>query len=306
MSVPVVAIVAILIFLLIYVSPGDPAQILAGDTATPAQIEAVRHELQLDSPPPVRFLRWFDNVLKGDLGASLYSHLPVRHLIAQRLEPSLALGFATILLSIVFAVPLGVLSAWNAGSYLDRFLMNCASAAFAIPPLVVAFALIWVFAIKLAWFPVQGYAPASEGFTRFAASLFLPVLTLAAVYSGLLARVTRTSLIEVLNEDFIRTAHAKGATPLRIMFRHALPAAAIPVLAVIGNGVALLMSGVVVTETLFNVPGMGRLVADAILRRDYPVIQGVMLVFSILYILINLAFDVLYLFVDPRTRSWGR
>lgn len=302
-TVPVMAVVALVVFLLLHLGPGDPATVIAGDYARPEDIERIRERLGLDRPLHVQFAHWIARVAVGDLGVSIFSNLPVSDLILQRLEPTLALALVTLLLVVLAAVPLGVAAAWWAGSWLDRCLMGGAALAFSVPVFVVGYVLIYVFAIRLGWFPVQGYAPLADGVGAFLERIALPAVALSFVFIALIARVTRASVLETLQEDYIRTARAKGVTTLRLLRRHALRNALVPVVTVIGIAFALLVGGVVVTESVFNIPGLGRLTVDAVLRRDYPVIQGLILVFSFTYVLINLAVDILYSLLDPRIRT---
>ena len=301
-TVPVMGIVAVIVFLLLRLAPGDPAAILAGDAATPEQIAAIRTRLGLDQPMLEQFGQWIWRLLHGDLGTSIISNQPVWHLILDRVQPTLALAVTTILFAVLVAVPLGVIAAWRHGTWVDRAVMAFSVAGFSIPVFVLGYLLIFGFAMHLRVFPVQGFVPIGDGLWPFLARLVLPTLTLSVIYIALIARTTRSSVLEVLGEDYIRTARAKGVTEARVLRRHALRNAAIPVISVIGIGIALLISGVVVTESVFNLPGLGRLTVDAVLARDYPVIQGVILLFSGVYVLINLAVDLSYLLFDPRIR----
>jgi peptide/nickel transport system permease protein len=301
-TVPVMAIVALFVFSLLYIAPGDPAAIIAGDQASPGDIERIRQGLGLDRPFLVQFGSWLWRILHGDLGTSIFTNLPVSSLIAQRIEPTLSLMVLTLVLTIVVAVPLGVLAAWKAGSWVDRTIMAFAVFAFSLPVFVVGYVLAYVFALQFEWLPVQGYTPLAEGFWPWLQNLILPAMALGSVYIALIARITRASMLEVLQQDYIRTARAKGLDQRSILFVHALKNAAVPIITVIGIGVALLIGGAVVTESVFAIPGLGRLTIDAILRRDYPVIQGIVLMFSFLYVLVNLMVDVTYTLVDPRIR----
>ncbi len=301
-TVPVMAIVALFVFSLLYIAPGDPAAIIAGDQASPADIERIRQGLGLDRPFLVQFGSWLWRILHGDLGTSIFTNLPVSSLIAQRIEPTLSLMVLTLVLTIVVAVPLGVLAAWKAGSWVDRTIMAFAVFGFSLPVFVVGYALAFVFALQFEWLPVQGYTPLAEGFLPWLQNLILPAIALGSVYVALIARITRASMLEVLQQDYIRTARAKGLGQDSILFVHALKNAAVPIITVIGIGVALLIGGAVVTESVFAIPGLGRLTIDAILRRDYPVIQGIVLMFSFLYVLVNLLVDVTYTLVDPSIR----
>jgi len=301
-TIPVLLIVAVAVFLLLRLTPGDPAAVIAGDMATTEQIEEIRTSLGLDKPIVVQFGIWFGNVLHGDLGESFFFKLTVAELIAQRLEPTLALALCTIVVAVVVAVPLGVLAAWRHGGWLDRTLMGFSTLGFSIPVFVLGYLLIWLVSLKLGWLPVQGYRRLGEGVGPFIRHLILPSLTLSVIYVALIARVTRAAVAEALTEDFVRTARAKGLPESRVLIRHALANAAVPIVTVIGIGLALLIGGVVVTESVFSIPGLGRLTVDAVLARDFPTIQGVILLFSVAYVLVNLLIDLSYLFLDPRIR----
>ncbi len=301
-TIPVMAVVALFVFSLLYIAPGDPAAIIAGDQATPADVDRIRAGLGLDRPFLIRFGEWVWNVLNGDLGVSIFTNLPVTRMIGQRLEPTISLMLLTLILSISIAVPLGVVAAWKHGSLLDRAIMMFAVFGFSVPVFVVGYLLAYVFALELDWFPVQGYTPISRGFGPWLHNLVLPAVALGGVYIALIARITRATMLEVLSQDYVRTAKAKGVGSRSVLFLHALKNAAVPIVTVIGIGVALLIGGAVVTESVFAIPGLGRLVVDAILRRDYPVIQGVVLLFSFVYVLVNLGVDLLYTVFDPRIR----
>lgn len=301
-TIPVMGFVALFVFSLLYIAPGDPAAVIAGDQATPADVERIRAGLGLDRPYLVRFAEWLFRVLQGDLGTSIFTSLPVTQLIAQRIEPTVSLMVVTLIFAIVFAIPMGVIAAWKANTWIDRSAMALAVFGFSVPVFVVGYLLAYTFALKLEWFPVQGYTPLSQGFLPWLENLVLPAVTLGMVYIALIARITRASMLEVLQQDYIRTARAKGVSQPSILFLHALKNAAIPVVTVIGIGIALLIGGAVVTESVYAIPGLGRLTVDAILRRDYPVIQGVVLMFSFVYVLINLLVDIVYTLIDPRIR----
>ncbi|HTP82837.1 MAG TPA: ABC transporter permease [Alphaproteobacteria bacterium] len=301
-TVPVMAVVALFVFSLLYLAPGDPAAVIAGDLATADDILRIRHQLGLDEPFLVRFGTWLWAVLHGDLGISIFTNLPVARLIGQRLEPTLALTVCTLIISISFAVPMGVLAAWKVGRWLDRAVMAFAVIGFSVPIFVLAYLLIMGLSLGLDLLPVQGYASLRDGFGPFIAHLILPSFALGITYIALIARITRASMLDVLSQDYIRTAQAKGLATGKVLIGHALKNAAVPIVTIIGIGVALLISGVVVTETVFAIPGIGRLTVDAILRRDYPIIQGVILIFSAVYVLINLLVDLSYTVLDPRIR----
>jgi peptide/nickel transport system permease protein len=301
-TVPVMGVVALFVFLLLHLSPGDPATVIAGDYASPADIARIREKLGLDQPIPVQFAIWIWDILRGDLGISIFSDQPVVRLIARRLEPTLALATLTLIITVLISVPLGVLAAWKAGTWIDRTVMVFAVLGFSVPVFVLGYVLIYVFSLQLGIFPVQGYVSFRQGIVPFLERLILPSIALSAIYIALVTRITRASVLEILEEDYIRTARAKGVIERKVLMLHALRNAAVPIVTVIGLGVALLIGGVVVTETVFNIPGLGRLVVDAILKRDYPIIQGLILMFSGVYVLINLLIDLLYTVLDPRIR----
>ncbi len=300
---PVMGIVAICVFLLLHFAPGDPAAIIAGENATPENIARIRAQLGLDQPVWKQFIVWIATLATGDLGSSMFWGDPVTKLIGERAEPTIALALTTLTVAVFLAISLGVLAASRAGSLVDRCVMGFAVLGFSVPVFVVGYLLIFVFAINLKWLPVQGYTPIAEGFTPWIRNLVLPSVALGMAYVALIARITRTTMLDVLAEDYMRTAKAKGVTNRRMLFRHALKNAAVPIATVVGNGVALLIGGVVITETVFNIPGIGRLVVDAIARRDYPIIQGVIMVFSGVYVLVNLLVDLSYTLFDPRVRG---
>lgn len=301
-TVLVMGTVAFIIFALLRFAPGDPAAIIAGDNADPANLQAIRERMGLERPFFVQFGAWLLQIVRGDLGTSLISNVPVLDVIKQRIGPSLSLSVSTILLSTIVAVPLGVLAAWKRGTVFDRMLMAFSVTGFSLPVFLTAYLLILVFSLELGVLPIQGYKPISEGFWPFVQRLILPTLSLSTIYIALFARITRSSVSEVLEEDFIRTARAKGLSERAVLVRHALGNAAVPILTIIGIGITMLIGGVVVTESVFNLPGIGRLVVEAVLARDYPIIQALVLLFSFLNIIINLAIDLLYNVVDPRTR----
>jgi peptide/nickel transport system permease protein len=296
------AVVAFVVFLLLYLTPGDPAAILAGDAATSEDIKRIREKLGLDDPFHERFGQWIWRLLHGDLGISIFTNLPVTTLIGQRIEPTLSLTLCTLVLSVMVAVPMGVIAAARAGSWIDRLVMAFSVGGFSVPVFVLAYVLIYTFSIELDWLPVQGYRPLSDGLWEWAQHLILPSIALGTVYIALIARMTRAAMLDVLAQDYVRTAQAKGLAPGAVLVRHALKNAAVPIATVVGIGVALLIGGAIVTETVFALPGIGRLTVDAILRRDYPIIQGVVLMFSAAYVLINLAVDLSYMLFDPRIR----
>lgn len=301
-AIPVIFLVALIVFCLLYFAPGDPATIIAGDLATPQEVARIQEALGLDQPFHVRLGLFLWQILTLDLGVSIFSNLPVSQLIAQRLEPTLSLGGLTIVFAVCIAVPLGALAAYRARHLVDRLALVVSVLGFSVPVFVVGYMLIWLFAIKLAWLPVQGYTPLSRGIWPWLENLLLPMFSLALVYIALITRIARASVLEVLSQDYIRTARAKGLSDPVVVWRHALRNAAVPIATIVGIGVALLMGGVVVTETVFSIPGVGRLLVDAILRRDYPIIQGVILLLAGIYIVVNICVDISYAIFDPRIR----
>jgi peptide/nickel transport system permease protein len=301
-TIPVMGVVALFVFSLLYISPGDPAAVIAGDIATEEDIARIRAKLGLDQPYFVRFGTWLWALAHGDLGVSIFTNLPVAQLIGQRIEPTVALTLCTLIVTVLVAVPVGVIAAWRAGTWVDRVVMGLSVLGFSLPVFVFAYLLIMLFSIQLEWLPVQGYVSITEGFWPFLRHMILPSVALGTVYMALIARITRASMLEVLAQDYIRTAQAKGLAQGDVLVRHALKNAAVPIVTIIGIGIALLISGVVVTETVFAIPGIGRLTVDAILRRDYPIIQAVTLLFSAAYVFINLAVDLSYTLLDPRIR----
>jgi peptide/nickel transport system permease protein len=296
------AVVAVFVFSLLYFAPGDPVALIAGDQASQAQIDAIRERLGLDQPYFVRLLTWLGQIVRLDLGQSIISGLPVTTLIAERLAPTISLMVIAIPLSVLMAVPMGIVAAWRAGTWIDRAVMVVAILGFSVPVFVVAYGLSWGIGLKLGWLPVQGYQPLSNGLWPWLSHLILPSVTVGSVYIALIARTTRAAMLDVLKQDYIRTAQAKGLGLNAVLFVHALKNAGIPIMTVVGIGVALLLGGAVVVESIFSLPGLGRLTIDAILKRDYPVIQGVVLLFSFAYVFVNLLVDLAYTLIDPRIR----
>ncbi|HXH83961.1 MAG TPA: ABC transporter permease [Candidatus Tectomicrobia bacterium] len=301
-AIPVMGVVAIAVFALLHVTPGDPAVIIAGDYATADDIARIRARLGLDQPFHVQVGIWLGRILRGDLGTSIFSGLPVSTLIGQRAATTAWLTVFAMAISVAVGVPIGVLAAWRKGSWIDRVVMVFAVSGFSMPTFWLGFILVYLFSVTAGWLPVQGYVPVAQGVWPFLSHLILPALTLSVVYMALIARMTRASMLAVLDEDYIRTAFAKGLAPRSVLIRHALKNASLPIVTTIGLGFALLIGGAVVTESVFALPGLGRLTVDAIVRRDYPVIQGVLLIVSGVYVLINLIVDVLYVVLDPRIR----
>lgn len=301
-TIPTFLLVSFFIFSLLFFAPGDPAVTIGGDTATQEDIDRIRRALNLDQPFFTQFATWFWAVVHGDLGRSMFSNVPVTDLIVQRLEPTLLLMAMTMVFAVSVGIPLGVLAGWKRGTWVDRLVMTVAVFGFSVPVFVTGYALAFGFGVKLRWLPVQGYVPLSQSVPEAVRYLLLPSVALGSFYIAIIARMTRATMIEVLSQDYIRTARAKGLGEFSVLFVHALKNAAGPIATVVGIGVAMLIGGSVVIESVFSIPGIGRLTIDAILRRDYPVIQGIVVMFSILYVFINLLVDLMYMILDPRIR----
>jgi len=301
-TIPVMATVAVIVFMLLHLTPGDPAALIGGDLATPDDLLRIREQLGLERPIVEQFASWLWQVLQGDLGTSLFTQIPVAQLIAQRIEPTLVIGLTIMLVAVVVAIPLGVIAAWKAGSWIDQLIMTLAVIAFSMPIFLIGYLLIFKFSVELKWFPVRGYQSLANGPAKFFPHIVLPSLTVSFIYIALLTRMTRATMLDVLNQDYIRTARAKGMATPRLLAVHALKNAAVPIVTMIGIGLSSLLGGIVVTETVFAIPGIGRLMIDAIVRRDFPILQGVILVLSALYVLINLLIDLSYSLFDPRIR----
>ncbi len=301
-TIPVMLIVAIVTFLILHLAPGDPAAVMAGDRADPETVALIRQNLGLDEPLVTQLVHWLGNLLRGDLGQSIYYREPVTSLILARAEPTIWLTLATMIVAVVVAIPVGVIAAWQVGTWIDRTIMAISVLGFSLPVFLIGYALVINFSLRWHLLPVQGFVSPTESLAGFFSHLVLPVLSLGLVYTTLLARITRATMLDVLGEDFIRTARAKGASEWRMLRAHALKASAVPIVTTIGSGVALLIGGVVVTESVFAIAGIGRLTVDAVVHRDYPVIQGVILVVAGVYVLINLLIDLSYALFDPRIR----
>jgi len=301
-TIPVMAVVGLVVFSLLYVLPGDPAALIAGDQANPEAIAHIRHGLGLDRPFLLRLTEWFWQILHGDLGTSIFTNLPVSTMIGQRLGPTLSLLAVTFVFAVIVAIPIGVVAAWRAGSWIDRAVMALNVIGFSVPAFILGYLLAYVFALQLGWFPVQGYTPLDQGFWSWLGHLVLPAVALGSLQIALIARVTRAAMLDILQQDYVRAARAKGLPESTILFVHVLKNASVPIATVVASGIAVLIGGAVVTETVFAIPGIGRLTVDAILRRDYPTIQGVVLLGSFACILINLLVDLLYPLLDPRIR----
>ncbi len=300
--VPVLLVVAAVVFLLIHLTPGDPARVLLGQDATPEQVQALRHDLGLDRPLVVQFGFWFGRAIRGDLGLSIFQHIPVTQDILQHASPTVMLSLLAIAVALLIGIPAGIVSAVFRNSWLDQGSLALAMLGAAVPSFWLGLSLIVVFAVNLGWLPSSGYRSPAEGVGLSLHYLLLPALALGLPNSSLIIRFTRSSLLDVIGNDYIRTARAKGVSERAVIFHHAFRNALVPILTVVGLTFAALMGGAVVTETVFSLPGVGQLVVSSVLRRDYPVIQGVILLVATIYVLINLAVDLLYFLVDPRVK----
>lgn len=302
LTVPVMLLVATGVFLLLHLTPGDPVGVMLGSDASESRRLEVRHQLGLDDPLPTQYARWLGRVVRGDLGRSIFLDKPVTIALLERVQPTLLLAILASLVAIALGLPAGVLAAQRRGSWLDLGSMGVAMIGISMPTFWLGLNLILLFAVWLRWLPVAGYQPLSSGLWPSLRYLILPALTLGAAQAALLARMTRSMMLETLNQDYVRTARAKGLVERRVVLHHALRNACIPLLTVVGLTFAVLMGGAVVTEQIFNIPGIGRLLIQAIGRRDFPLVQGAVLVIAAIYVLINLLVDLLYAVVDPRIR----
>ena len=300
--IPVMLVVATVAFVLIHLAPGDPASVIAGPYAAPDDVAKLRHQLGLDEPLPVQLVRWYGRLLVGDLGDSIFLRRPVIEAIVERLEPTLLLTTWATLIAVLIGVPAGIVSARYHNRAVDQSFMAMALLGLSIPNFLLGLLMILVFGVWLGWLPVAGYVPLDGGLWRNIRSLVMPAVSLGLVQSALIARITRSSMLDVLREQFILAARAKGLDERVLVYKHALKNAIIPTLTVIGITFAILIGGAVVIETVFNIPGLGRLIISAVLRRDYPVIQGVVLMIAVAYTLVNLLVDLAYLALDPRIR----
>lgn len=299
---PTMLIVGIVVFTIIHLAPGDPAAIIAGEEATPEMVEQMREDMGLNRSIVIQFYIYMKDTFTLNLGESIFSGHKVTTLMKARIQPTLSLAVLGLSFALIIALPLGVLAAWKFNTWIDRMVMIFALVGYAVPYFVLGYLLMWALAVKLPLFPAGGYVYFGEGFWPYLHSLLLPAFLLALTASALITRMTRATMLEVLKDDYIRTARAKGLAERHVLLRHALRNAANPVLTIIGFSIAGLVAGVVITETIYSIPGMGRLIVDAIAQRDFPVLQGVILVVAMLYILVNLVIDILYVYVDPRIR----
>ncbi|HET8577951.1 MAG TPA: ABC transporter permease [Methylomirabilota bacterium] len=300
--IPVMAVVVTVVFLIIHLIPGDPVSVMLGPDATPAQIQATRQALGLDRPLHEQLLRFYGRILRGDLGQSYFLDRAVTTALLERAEPTLMLMASALLVAVAIGVPSGIIAAAHRGSLWDRGLMLGSLLGVCIPGFWLSLNFIYLFAVRLGWLPAAGYASVLVDPLAATRYMVLPALSLGLNQSALIARISRSCMLDALQQDYIRTAQAKGLPERSVNYVHAFRNALVPVVTVIGVTTAVLIGGAVVTEIVFNIPGLGRLIISAILRRDYPVVQGVVLVTAATYVVINLAVDVLYVFIDPRIR----
>jgi peptide/nickel transport system permease protein len=300
--IPVLLIVGVIVFGIVHFTPGDPAAVMAGQSATPEQIEGIRKTLGLDRPLSEQFIEWFWGIVRLDFGESIFLGMSVTDAIRERAQPTLLLTFYALLVQTSIGIPAGVIAAVKRNSFVDRLLMILSISGAAIPTFFLGILLILFFSVRLRWLPSGGYVPLTEDPVQHLKSMIMPAFALGFSSAALLARMVRSTMLEVLREDYVRTAFAKGIANRQVVIRHALRNALIPVITVVGASMGALLGGAVVTELVFTIPGMGRLVVQSIARRDFPVIQGAVMIIAGIYVLVNLLVDILYVYVDPRVR----
>ncbi|QFK71394.1 ABC transporter permease [Pradoshia sp. D12] len=300
--IPVLIIVSIIVFTLIHLIPGDPARTILGQEASGEQIENLREEMGLNKSIVTQYFVWITGIFKGDLGTSYFSNQPVSEILFQYLGATLSLAIYAQILALVIAIPLGILAARKKGTIIDQILTSASLFGISLPSFLSGLFLVMIFGVLLKWLPVAGYKPLDQGIIEHIKYLTLPAVSLGLLQAALITRMTRSSMLEILGQNFIRTAKAKGAKEQRIIYYHALRNAFIPILTVIGQSFASLVAGAAVVETIFNIPGIGQLIVNSVTRRDYSVIQGIVLFITVCYVFINLFIDVLYSIIDPRVR----
>jgi peptide/nickel transport system permease protein len=302
LTVPVMLVVSTSVFLLLYLTPGDPVGVILGPEATEQQKAELRARLGLDQPAHVQLANWYLRLLRGDLGTSIFLNKPVVQAFLERVEPTLMLTLLAMAFAVGIGLPAGIIAAKLRGSWFDLAAMLVAIAGVSMPTFWVGLNLIFIFGVTLNWLPVAGYQPLSAGLWENIRYLLMPAFTLGFAQSALLARITRSMMLEVLAQDYIRTARAKGLSEAAVVLSHALRNAMIPVITVIGLSFAILLGGAVITEQVFNIPGVGRLLVQAVSRRDYPLVQGIVLIIAAVYVIVNLVVDLVYAYLDPRIR----
>lgn len=301
-TIPVLFVVSLVIFFIIHITPGDPAAAILGMEATEAQIEELNKELGFDRPIVEQYVSWVAGVFRGDLGNSIFMKMPVTEAIAEHVGPTLSLAILAQVIAIILAIPFGMVAAYKRGSATDATLMGMSLFGMAVPSFLLGLLLMLVVGVKLQWLPVAGYAPLEKGFSEHLKYLILPAISLGAIQAALITRMTRSSMLDVLNLNYIKTARSKGLQEWRVLLKHAFRNAFLPILTVIGQTFGTLVTGAVVVETIFNIPGLGQLIMNSITRRDFTVIQGVVMTVTVMYIFINLVIDLLYGAIDPRVR----
>ncbi|TQR21433.1 ABC transporter permease [Psychrobacillus vulpis] len=300
--IPVLLVVAVVVFLLMHITPGDPAAVILGPEASPEEVAELREELGLNKPPIEQFISWFGNVLQGDFGTSIFMKQPVSQAFFEHLGPTLSLAIMAQVLAIVVAIPLGVLAAKFRGSILDQTFMGISLLGISVPSFLLGLFLILLIGVELKWLPVAGYKPIDAGLVNHIKYLILPAIALGSMQAALIARMTRSSMLDVLNANYIKTARSKGVKETIIVIKHTLRNAFIPILTIIGQTFGTLVAGAAVVETVFNIPGIGQLIINSVERRDFAVIQGSVMLIAVSYVLINLVIDLLYGVIDPRVR----
>lgn len=300
--IPVLLVVGIIVFGIVHFTPGDPAAVMAGDSATPEQVQRIRESLGLDRPLMEQFIDWIGGIVRLDFGESIFLGMSVTDAILERAQPTLLLTFYALMVQMLIGIPAGVIAAVKRNSAIDRLLMIISISGAAIPTFFLGILLILFFSVRLRWLPSGGYVPLTEDPIQHWKAMIMPAFALGFSSAALLARMVRSTMLEVLREDYVRTAFAKGIGSRQVVVRHALRNALIPVITVIGASMGALLGGAVVTELVFTIPGMGRLVVQSISRRDFPVIQGAVMIIAGIYVLVNLLVDILYVYIDPRVR----
>lgn len=301
-TIPVLFVVSLVIFFIIHITPGDPAAAILGMEATEAQIEELNQELGFDRPIVEQYVSWVAGVFRGDLGDSIFMKMPVTEAIAEHVGPTLSLAILAQVIALLLAIPFGLIAAYKRGSATDATLMGLSLFGMAVPSFLLGLLLMLVVGVQLQWLPVAGYASLDKGLAEHLKYLILPAISLGAIQAALITRMTRSSMLDVLNLNYIKTARAKGLQEWRVLLKHAFRNAFLPILTVIGQTFGTLVTGAVVVETIFNIPGLGQLIMNSITRRDFTVIQGVVMAVTVMYIFINLVIDLLYGVVDPRVR----
>lgn len=304
--IPILLVVSVVVFFLVHITPGDPATVILGDEATDAERQDLREQLGLDQPVYTQFFNWLGGAVQGDLGDSFFMNISVVEAFMQHIQPTISLAIFAQIIAIIISVSMGILAAKKRGTILDAAVMGTSLLGISIPSFLLGMILVLVFAVQLQWLPVAGFQPINAGFLEHIRYLILPAFALGVMQAALIARMTRSSMLDVLNNGYIKTAKAKGLNERVVLFKHAFRNAFIPILTVLGESFGTLITGAAVIETVFNIPGIGQLIVNSIERRDLTVIQGTVLLITVTYVVINLIVDLLYGYVDPRVRLSGR